>query len=144
MTDKEISKPVATISPTVAGLSIAAVITYHLLLIALIFIRPDLDPSWHASHNIRRQCLDASSVCSFAYQPECGPQKPSMGNGAAGTAMDRWSTTARLVGFLGAPGHFCYSAGQQRLRPGHPHWLAPSVSLFNLHGVVNNPRLAGA
>lgn len=30
-----------------AKLSIAAVITYHLLISALIFIRPDLDPSWH-------------------------------------------------------------------------------------------------
>lgn len=30
-----------------AKLSIAAVITYHLLITALIFIRTDLDPSWH-------------------------------------------------------------------------------------------------
>lgn len=30
-----------------ARLSIAAVATYQLLLVALIFIRPELDPSWH-------------------------------------------------------------------------------------------------
>jgi uncharacterized protein DUF998 len=32
---------------TAARLSIAAVITYQVMLIALIFVRPDLDPSWH-------------------------------------------------------------------------------------------------
>jgi hypothetical protein len=47
MTDKKITKPVTAISMTAAGLSIAAVITYQVTLIALIFIRPDLDPSWH-------------------------------------------------------------------------------------------------
>src|SRR6478735_8375603 len=30
-----------------ARVAIAAIITYHVLLFALIFIRPDLDPSWH-------------------------------------------------------------------------------------------------
>ena len=44
MTDKEITKPVTAISLTAARLSIVAVITYQLTLIALIFIRPDLDP----------------------------------------------------------------------------------------------------
>jgi hypothetical protein len=34
-------------SITAVRISIAAVITYHLLLFALIFIRPDLDPYWH-------------------------------------------------------------------------------------------------
>lgn len=47
MTHKEITEPVTAISLTAARLSIAAVITYQLTLIALIFIRPDLDPSWH-------------------------------------------------------------------------------------------------
>ena len=47
MTEGEITKPLAAISLTAARLSIAAVITYQVLLIALIFIRPDLDPSWH-------------------------------------------------------------------------------------------------
>jgi len=41
------SKPVTAIPLTAARLSIAAVITYQVMLIALIFIRPDLDPSWH-------------------------------------------------------------------------------------------------
>jgi hypothetical protein len=41
------SKAVTAISPTAAWLSIGSVITYQILLIALIFIRPDLDPSWH-------------------------------------------------------------------------------------------------
>lgn len=41
------AKPVTAISLTAARLSIAAVIAYQGILIALIFIRPDLDPSWH-------------------------------------------------------------------------------------------------
>ncbi|MCI0422904.1 MAG: DUF998 domain-containing protein [Acidobacteria bacterium] len=47
MTEREITKPSAAISLTAARLSIAAVVTYQVMLIALIFIRPDLDPSWH-------------------------------------------------------------------------------------------------
>jgi Protein of unknown function (DUF998) len=47
MADKNIRKPVTPISLTAARLAIGAVITYQVLLIALIFIRPDLDPSWH-------------------------------------------------------------------------------------------------
>ena len=47
MTDKKITEPVMAISLTAARLSIAAVITYQVILIALIFIRPDIDPSWH-------------------------------------------------------------------------------------------------
>ncbi len=39
--------PGTAISLAAARLSIAAVIVYQLLLIALIFLRPDLDPSWH-------------------------------------------------------------------------------------------------
>lgn len=41
------SKAVTAISSTAARLSIGSVITYQILLTALIFIRPDLDPSWH-------------------------------------------------------------------------------------------------
>lgn len=40
-------KPATAISATAARLSIAAVIAYQFVLIALMFIRPDLDPSWH-------------------------------------------------------------------------------------------------
>jgi hypothetical protein len=47
MTDKKTTNPVTAISVTAARLSIAAVITYQVTLIALIFIRPDLDPYWH-------------------------------------------------------------------------------------------------
>jgi hypothetical protein len=47
MPDKKVTKPVTAISLTAAWQSIAAVITYQITLIALIFIRPDLDPSWH-------------------------------------------------------------------------------------------------
>jgi hypothetical membrane protein len=46
MKEKNTTKPVPTIA-TAARLSIGAVITYQAMLIALIFIRPDLDPSWH-------------------------------------------------------------------------------------------------
>ena len=41
------SPPVTAIPRRAARLAIAAVIAYQALLIALIFIRPDLDPSWH-------------------------------------------------------------------------------------------------
>ena len=47
MPDKKVTKPVTAISLTAAWQSIAAVITYQITLIALIVIRPDLDPSWH-------------------------------------------------------------------------------------------------
>jgi hypothetical protein len=40
------AKPVTAISKTAAQLSIAAAVTYQVLLVALLFIRPDLDPSW--------------------------------------------------------------------------------------------------
>jgi hypothetical protein len=39
---------ITTVSPTAARLAIAAVITYQLMLFALMFIRTDLDPSWRA------------------------------------------------------------------------------------------------
>jgi hypothetical protein len=38
----------SSISRSAAWLSILAVVTYQLVLAALIFIRSDLDPSWHA------------------------------------------------------------------------------------------------
>ena len=44
---KATAKPMTEISLPAARLSIAAVITYQVILIAVIFIRPDLDPSWH-------------------------------------------------------------------------------------------------
>lgn len=47
MTEKNTTRPVTSISLTAAWLSIAAVTTYQVTLIAIIFIRPDLDPSWH-------------------------------------------------------------------------------------------------
>jgi len=47
MSDARTTGSAATISPGAARLSMAAVITYQATLIALIFIRPDLDPSWH-------------------------------------------------------------------------------------------------
>ena len=47
MADKEAAKPVTSISLMAAWLSIAAIIAYQLMLVALILIRRDLDPSWH-------------------------------------------------------------------------------------------------
>src|ERR1700733_1273323 len=35
------------ISTTAARVAIAAIVSYQVLLITLIFLRPDLDPSWH-------------------------------------------------------------------------------------------------
>jgi len=41
------SRPVTSVSLTAARLSIAAVIANQVLLMALMFPRPELDPSWH-------------------------------------------------------------------------------------------------
>ncbi len=37
----------AAISSTAARLAMGAILTYQILLVVLIFLRPDLDPSWH-------------------------------------------------------------------------------------------------
>jgi Protein of unknown function (DUF998) len=45
--DTATAKPVAAISPPAALLSFAAAATFVVLLAALHFIKPELDPSWH-------------------------------------------------------------------------------------------------
>jgi hypothetical protein len=45
--DTATDKPVRTITPTAALLSFAAAATFVVLLAALHFIKPELDPSWH-------------------------------------------------------------------------------------------------
>jgi Protein of unknown function (DUF998) len=45
--DTTTDKPVRTITPTAALLSFAAAATFVVLLAALHFIKPELDPSWH-------------------------------------------------------------------------------------------------
>lgn len=48
MTSTGLARPPApAISTTAARLAIGAIVTYQVLLIVLIFLRPDLDPSWH-------------------------------------------------------------------------------------------------
>src|SRR5947209_20023021 len=47
MTSRAIVNTSAAISMPAARLAIAAAISYQILLIVLIFLRPDLDPSWH-------------------------------------------------------------------------------------------------
>lgn len=47
MTSKALAKPSAAISPTAARLAIGAIVSYQILLVVLIFLRPDLDPAWH-------------------------------------------------------------------------------------------------
>jgi len=47
MTSRAAGNAPATISITAARLAIAAILSYNILLVMLIFIRPDLDPSWH-------------------------------------------------------------------------------------------------
>jgi hypothetical membrane protein len=47
MRSKTQERTSAAISIRAAWLAMAAIITYQLLLIALIFLRPDLAPSWH-------------------------------------------------------------------------------------------------
>jgi hypothetical protein len=44
--DKATAKPVTAISQTAARLSLAAAATFLVLLVALHFIKPELDPSW--------------------------------------------------------------------------------------------------
>lgn len=45
--DTATAKPVRTITPTAARLSFAGAATFVVLLAALHFIKPELDPSWH-------------------------------------------------------------------------------------------------
>ena len=47
MMSTALANTTAPISSRAARLAIAAIISYQILLIALIFLRPDLDPSWH-------------------------------------------------------------------------------------------------
>jgi hypothetical membrane protein len=47
MTSTAVADTSAAISTAAARLAIGAIITYQILLVALIFLRPDLDPSWH-------------------------------------------------------------------------------------------------
>jgi hypothetical membrane protein len=47
MTSTAIANPSAAIATTAARLAMAAIVSYQILLIALIFLRPDLAPSWH-------------------------------------------------------------------------------------------------
>src|SRR5260370_30861812 len=47
MTSTALPNTSAAISTRAARLAIAAIVTYQVLLIALIRIRPDLDPAWH-------------------------------------------------------------------------------------------------
>ncbi len=46
----------AAISTRAARLAIVAIVSYQILLIALIFLRPDLAPSWHTTAP-RKLCL---------------------------------------------------------------------------------------
>jgi len=47
MTSKAAGNTTPAISLTAARVAIGAIVGYQVILIALIFIRPDLDPSWH-------------------------------------------------------------------------------------------------
>ena len=47
MTSAALADSSATISTSAARLAIVAIVSYQILLIALIFLRPDLAPSWH-------------------------------------------------------------------------------------------------
>jgi len=47
MTSATLEGTSGAISTTAARLAMGAIITYQILLIVLIFLRPDLEPSWH-------------------------------------------------------------------------------------------------
>lgn len=47
MTSRAVANTSAAISTAAARLAIGAIILYQILLIVLIFLRPELDPSWH-------------------------------------------------------------------------------------------------
>jgi hypothetical protein len=47
MTSLALANFSATVSTAAARLAIGAIVSYQILLIVLIFLRPDLDPSWH-------------------------------------------------------------------------------------------------
>jgi hypothetical membrane protein len=47
MTGKAVANRSAAISSTAARIAMVAILTYQILLVLLIFLRSDLDPSWH-------------------------------------------------------------------------------------------------
>jgi hypothetical protein len=47
MTSTTVANTSAALSTTAARLAMSAIVSYQILLIVLIFLRPDLDPSWH-------------------------------------------------------------------------------------------------
>jgi hypothetical protein len=47
LTNSSFAKTLSTISANAAWVAIGAILTYQSLLLVLIFLRPDLDPSWH-------------------------------------------------------------------------------------------------
>jgi hypothetical membrane protein len=47
ITSTTVANTSATISTTPARLAMGTMVSYQILLIVLIFLRPDLDPSWH-------------------------------------------------------------------------------------------------
>ena len=47
MKGKAVANTSAAISSTAARVAMAAILTYQVLLVVLILLRPDLDPSWH-------------------------------------------------------------------------------------------------
>src|ERR1700690_862881 len=48
MTSTTLEGAPTTISTRAARLAMGAIIAYQILMVVLIFLRPDLDPSWHA------------------------------------------------------------------------------------------------
>lgn len=47
MTSAALATTTAAISTRAARLAIVAIVSYQILVIALVFLRPDLAPSWH-------------------------------------------------------------------------------------------------
>ena len=47
MTSTTLEGTSGAISTAAARLAMGAIVTYQILLVVLIFLRPDLDPSWH-------------------------------------------------------------------------------------------------
>jgi len=112
MTTTGLARPSAsTISTNAAQLAMGAIVAYQILLIVLIFLRPDLDPSWHDQR--------------VGYRAKS----------ARRTALDLRSSTSGVSEFCALSGDLSFSHGTGRLRTGREYRLASTLRVSYLHGL---------
>jgi hypothetical protein len=135
MTNAEFSNSKRAISHTAGWLAIGAIVLYQVLLIVLIFLRPDLDPSWHTISEwaIGRYGWMMSGgflISGISYAAVFALLKPHLSGG-----MGRIGLALLAVCFIGAFGvGFCTTDPM----PIHP----PLSTRGTLHVIFGTAQLA--